>query len=438
MPRPPAPDALVVQMLDAAAEPKILIGGDYRILHANAAYRARYDDNAVGRRCYEVSHGIDRPCDQAGEDCPLRRATDTRAAARVVHVHHSNQGEELVDVHLTPLADAQGQPRWFVETMTDVSVSSVTPQAAGLIGRSPAFVRAIDAVQKVAPSDAAVLLLGETGTGKELFAKAIHDASARARGPFVPVDCSGIPDTLFESELFGHERGAFTGAQFRKKGLVEAAAGGTLFLDEIGDMPLPQQVKLLRLLETRSFRRVGGVEVIEADFRLVCATHQDLAAQVGDGRFRQDLFFRLSVFPVVLPPLRERAGDMPLLVESLLERLRPGRRLRISAAALRHLQRQPFAGNVRELRNVLERAVLLAADDALTLDVVERALGPAAPRVSPARAHRRGDVKEGALDDAELLARSERYAGPQRALAEELGMSERTLYRRLARARRGD
>ena len=170
--------------------------------------------------------------------------------------------------------------------------------AQGLVGRSPAFQRMLELVARVAKSDASVLLQGESGTGKELVAQAVHDASPRSRAPFVVLDCSGMPETLFESELFGYERGAFTGASARRDGLVEAASGGTLFLDEVGDIPYPMQVKLLRLLETGTYRRVGSTELLKTNFRLISATHQPMRRLVAEGKFRQDLFFRLSTFPI--------------------------------------------------------------------------------------------------------------------------------------------
>ncbi len=205
------------------------------------------------------------------------------------------------------------------------------PSASGLIGRTAAFQEMLELVARVGSSQAAVLLLGESGTGKELVARAIHEASTRASGPLVVVDCARLPETLFESELFGHEKGAFTGAQAAKSGLVEAASGGTLFLDEVGDIPLPMQVKLLRLLESGTYRRVGCTEPRRADVRLVSATHRDLQTMVTDGRFREDLYYRLSTFPIDLPPLRERQGDIPLLVTSLLSRVAPTRRLSLAA-----------------------------------------------------------------------------------------------------------
>ena len=212
----------------------------------------------------------------------------------------------------------------------------------------------------MAPSATTALLLGESGTGKELVAQAIHQQSGREHGPFVVVECSGLTESLFESELFGYEKGAFTGANRRKIGLVESASGGTLFLDEVGDIPLSLQVKLLRLLETGTFRRVGGVETLRADFRLIAATHRDLKGMVERGSFRRDLYYRLSVFPIHLPALRERRGDIVLLAETLLTRLAPGRAYVLGDEMRARLLAYDFPGNIRELRNIIERAILMA------------------------------------------------------------------------------
>jgi transcriptional regulator with GAF, ATPase, and Fis domain len=186
-----------------------------------------------------------------------------------------------------------------------------------------------------------VLLLGESVTGKELVAQAVHEASPRAANPLVVVDCASLPESLFESELFGHERGAFTGANTSKPGLVEAASGGTLFLDEVGDIPLPMQVKLLRLLESGTYRRVGSTELRRTDVRVVAATHRDLKAMVAEGRFREDLYYRLSTFPITLPALRDRVEDMPLLAVALLARVAPQRRISLSTGCRTQLSHAP-------------------------------------------------------------------------------------------------
>jgi transcriptional regulator with PAS, ATPase and Fis domain len=288
-------------------------------------------------------------------------------------------------------------------------------------------------VMRVAPSMAAVLLLGETGTGKELVAQAIHEARLRAAGPFVAVDCSGLTETLFESELFGYEKGAFTGATHRKTGLVEAASGGTLFLDEIGDLPLPLQVKLLRLLETGTYRRVGGIETQRADFRLVAATHRDLAAMVKTESFRRDLYYRINTFPVHTPALRERIGDLPLLAESLLARVAPGRNLRLTATALDLLDQLPFEGNIRELRNLLERASLLADGTEIEprhlLDT-EADLPSQAP--TPNQIAYATDWPTLDAHERQYLSFAVgNFRGDRATLAKRLGISERTLFRKI-------
>ena len=226
-------------------------------------------------------------------------------------------------------------------------------------------------IEQVAPFDSNVLILGESGTGKEMAARHIHELSGRADQPFVPVNCGAIPAELLESELFGHEKGAFTGALSTRLGRFEFAEGGTLFLDEIGDMSLQMQVKLLRVLQERSFERVGSNRTIRCDVRIIAATHRDLEAAISDGRFREDLYYRLNVFPVQMPPLRERLEDLPVLIDFLIDRQTQiaGKRVRLAADALECLARNPWPGNVRELANLLERLTILfpghqvAADD---------------------------------------------------------------------------
>ncbi|OGU41822.1 MAG: Fis family transcriptional regulator, partial [Hydrogenophilales bacterium RIFOXYA1_FULL_63_33] len=345
----------LISFLETHPDPQIVMGIDYRILAANAAYRRVYagERNVVGQFCYAISHGYSRPCDECGESCPLAASRVSGEPRRVLHLHHTPRGEEHVDVELTPIVGASGKIEYFVERMLTVREASSFPAESGLVGKSAAFNRMLELVRRVAPSDTAALLLGESGTGKELVAQAIHQQSRREHGPFVVVECSGLTETLFESELFGYEKGAFTGASQRKIGLVESASGGTLFLDEVGDIPLSLQVKLLRLLETGTFRRVGGVETLRADFRLIAATHRDLKTMVERGSFRRDLYYRLSVFPIHLPALRERRGDIGLLADTLLARLAPGRAYTLSEAARARLQDYDYPGNIRELRNII-------------------------------------------------------------------------------------
>ena len=238
-----------------------------------------------------------------------------------------------------------------------------------LVGTSEGLKEALVQVQRVAPSDTTVLILGESGTGKELLARSVHQLSSRAKGPFVAINCAAIPEALLENELFGHERGAFTGASTRKLGRVEIAQGGTLFLDEIGELPLSLQPKILRLVQEKQFDRVGGTETRQVDLRLVTATNRDLKAMVADRSFREDLYFRLSVIEIAIPPLRERTDDVVPLAESFLEKFSrdAGRRrpLTFSDAALRTLREHAWPGNVRELQNAIERAVILCSGDVL-------------------------------------------------------------------------
>jgi DNA-binding NtrC family response regulator len=243
-------------------------------------------------------------------------------------------------------------------------------QALGLeniIGRSPAMTQVFELVKKAARSEANILILGESGTGKELIARAIHANSPRASRPFVPVDCASLPEQLLESELFGHEKGAFTGAVRSKPGLMEMAHRGTLFLDEICELPAPLQVKLLRVLQERQIRRVGGTSLIDVDVRLVSATNRDLPAAIAKGEFREELYYRINVVAIRLPPLRERAGDVRLLAHTFLKRYGQGRVTAMDDAVAEALDRYAWPGNVRELQNVMERACALAEGPAITV-----------------------------------------------------------------------
>jgi Nif-specific regulatory protein len=235
----------------------------------------------------------------------------------------------------------------------------------GLLGPSAAMMEVRNLIARVGPTDSTVLVTGESGTGKELAARALHASSARAKGPFVAVNCAALPESLIESELFGHERGSFTGAEARRRGRFEMAAGGTLFFDEVGELGLGVQAKLLRVLQERCFERVGGTELLRADVRVIAATNRELEAEVAAGRFREDLWWRLNVFPLRMPPLRERGGDVVILADRFAETLglRLGKAvLRISTPALDLLTSYHWPGNVRELENAIERAVVLSTD----------------------------------------------------------------------------
>ena len=303
----------------------------------------------------------------------------------------------------------------------------------GLIGQSHQMVEIYKLIARMAALDTTVLIEGETGTGKELVARAIHGASARAARPFVVVDCAALPETLFESELFGHERGAFTGAFAARRGLLETSTGGTCVLDEIGELTAPLQAKLLRTLQERSIRRVGGNDAIPVDVRVIAATNRDLRRLVADGGFRDDLYYRLNVVTITVPPLRERASDIPLLAQHFLEIFarrngRPIRRLAPEAVALLAGYRWP--GNVRELEHVIERATALSAAETLLPDDLPphlREERDRAPRL-PADGMTLEDVKRWYVNKV-----LEEAGGNKVRAAELLGIDRRTLYRILER-----
>jgi DNA-binding NtrC family response regulator len=301
------------------------------------------------------------------------------------------------------------------------------PGGPSLVGRHPRFRAALRLLEKVAPTETTVLLLGESGTGKELFAQALHGLSPRRGGPFVAINCAAIPPSLMESDLFGHEKGAFTGASRLQRGRFDQAAGGTLLLDEVGELELAVQAKVLRVLEERSYQRVGGSATLRADVRLVAATNRDLAEMVEAGRFRSDLYFRLDVFPIELPALAARASDVPDLARHLLGHLAARGGVDepiLEEDAAEWLSAQPWPGNVRQLSNLLERALILADDRRLRRADLERAQRPLAPELS-------GDDEPSeleALRDALLSS-----GGETRRAAEILGVSVRTLQRRIAR-----
>jgi formate hydrogenlyase transcriptional activator len=315
--------------------------------------------------------------------------------------------EQVVAENIS-LREQLGQAPWFEE----------------ILAHSAELKRVLDTVEQVATTDATVLITGETGTGKELIARAIHRRSPRARGPLVKVNCAAIPPTLLASELFGHERGAFSGAVERRKGRFEQAHGGTLFLDEIGELPQEMQVLLLRVLQEREFERLGGTHTLQVDVRLVAATNRDLAEDVRSGRFRSDLYYRLNVFPVHVPPLRERAEDIPPLVAHFAEKYgeRFGRKIsRVERKTMDVLQAHRWPGNVRELENTVERAVILSRNGLLSIDAE---MLPAAQRGTVARDPAEAEERQ-ALETA--LSASRGKISGENGAAKKVGMPASTL-----------
>ncbi len=306
----------------------------------------------------------------------------------------------------------------------------------GIVGHSPKLAEVIERVKLVAPSKATILIEGETGTGKELIAQAIHQASPRARAPFVAVHCAALPPALLESELFGHERGSFTGATDKREGRFETADGGTVFLDEIGEIGPEIQVKLLRFIETKSFERIGSSKTMTVDVRLVAATNRSLEQMVKDGKFREDLFFRLNVVRITTPPLRERTEDIPILLEHFIKvysKENGYEAITVEPGAMRHLQTYPWPGNIRELRNFAENAVVLRRGGRLSeFDLEPRFRGESAPppammTATPANPYSVEDNEKRLLKEALMKSRGNRTKAAQL-----LGISRRTLHRKIA------
>ena len=419
-------------LIDANDQPFVVIDREYRIVAANQRYSEAYGATPgaiVGRHCYAVSHRASRPCHENGEQCPHQALFDRGEAVEVLHTHfHADDQPERTRIRGHALRGANGE-RYLGEQLFPLEAGFGTDcDAMQMVGQSPAFLACVDNLARVADSEASILLYGESGVGKELAARFIHARSARAGGPFIVINCAAVPETLFESELFGHERGAFSGSSGLKKGLFELADGGTLFLDEVAEIPLGLQAKLLRVLETGEFRRVGGTHTLNAEVRLVSATNRRLLDEVDEKRFRLDLYYRLAGIDVTLPALRERRDDLPALAAFLLKRLAGSRRAcRLDAAALATLQAYEFPGNVRELRNLLQRAVLTCQDGVI------RAADLHLPVAALPQQPGAGTQPLAEIERSHIRALLDSHAGHRSRVAAALGVTERTLYRKLKR-----
>lgn len=420
--------SMIQSLINAVEKPAIFIDHNYVIKAINQAYRDHYNSEVTlgHSHCYEISHNASQPCDKHGEDCPLLHCKNSGQSHRVLHIHKNGSKKEYCDILMRPVVNDDGITVGFLEILEKVSFASHESKTDKLIGVSKAFKDMVELVNRSATSDISILLHGETGTGKELVANAIHKASLRNSEPFIVVECTGLSDALFESELFGHEKGAFTGANTCKKGLIDLVHGGTLFLDEVGDIPLNQQVKLLRLLETGSYRSVGGIEAKYANFRLICASHKDLKQMVDMGDFRQDLYYRLAGFPIHLPSLSQRQEDIPLLANHYLSQTQHKEKY-FSAQALATLIQYDFPGNIRELKNIVERAVLMGDEDKIN----DKSLGLSEPT---------SDDKISTTSNLTLVQLEKSYLeqfchGSSKInvqqIADNLGISKRTFYRKL-------
>lgn len=422
--------SMIQSMINAIEKPAIFIDHHYVIKAINKAYSEHYQSNVIlGKsHCYEISHQATQPCDHHGEDCPLVHCKQSNKSQRVLHIHKNGDGKEYCNILMKPVINDDGITVGFLEILEKVSYASHQSEQDKLIGISPVFKKMLEMINRCAQSDISVLLHGDTGTGKELTAKAIHKASARNTKAFIVLECTGLSEALFESELFGHEKGAFTGANTNKKGLIDLVQGGTLFLDEVGDIPLSLQVKLLRLLETGTYRSVGGVTIKQANFRIICASHKDLLAMVKQGTFRHDLYYRLAAFPLYLPSLSLRQEDIPLLAQHYLSQSEFSHKS-FAPTAISALMTYPFPGNIRELKNIVERAVLMNDDgiiDVESLGLVDFN----SPQKPPSLTENPLTLLEIEKKHLALLCSNHPQLTAQ-PLAELLGISKRTLYRKL-------
>ncbi|HEY6094067.1 MAG TPA: sigma 54-interacting transcriptional regulator [Gallionellaceae bacterium] len=438
-------------VIDVQENPFVLIDEDYRIVAANQAYCANYGvdrEKVVGRYCHEVSHLSPVPCHQNGEDCPHQEVFRTGRLHEVTHTHFdSHNRPEHVRIKGHPIV-GKGNKRYLGEAVYPIASSDeLLCKDMQMVGNSPAFLACLEHLTRAAESDAPILLLGESGVGKELAAQYIHNRSVRRNQPLIVVNCASIAVDMFEDELFGHERGAFTGCVGRKQGLFELADKGVLFLDEIGDMPLFMQAKLLRVLESGEFRRIGGTETLRADVRLISATNNDLLKKVQAGEFRQDLYYRIAGIDMRLPSLRERNSDIPALAQAILKRItRVGMpHCKFTDEALAKLQSYAFPGNIRELKNILLKAIaesnhgiINAANIHFGGQRPSRGVDMTRHEIPVEVIREASESKTPSSSMAELeaehiakLLRS--YNGHRRHVADTLGISERTLYRKLKR-----
>jgi PAS domain S-box-containing protein len=428
-------------ILESIGEGVFTVDVDWRITEINRAAEqiTGFDrPKVLGKSCAEVFRGA-----ACTRNCPLRRAIETGQnifdfETEIV----SRSGRPIpVSVSTALLRDEEGEIMGGVEVFRDLSaLRQLTAELrerygfGGIVGRNPALEKVYELIAAVKDTSATVLIQGETGTGKELVARAIHYNSPRRDRPFIKVSCAAVPETLLESELFGYERGAFTGAMKTKPGRFELAHHGTIFLDEIGDIPKSIQAKLLRVLEEQRFERLGGTRTIEVDVRILAATNKDLGAAVRQGDFRDDLYYRLNVVTIQLPPLRERMDDLPLLIEHFLKHFNQifGKRIRsISPKAMECLLDYPWPGNIRELEHALEHAFIRGQGSVIKLEHLPESISQPGPELITRVIDLEHPLPE--LERALILELLRRFRGDRAQTATHLGISRTTLWRKMKR-----
>lgn len=426
---------LLLKMFNSVPEGVFAVDAGFRVTAINNSALATLNIlrlRAVGRHCRDVLR-----VDMGGENCALRQTMESGQTVSVNTHFRDSLGQRVpVTLSTAPLHDDDGRIIGGVATFIDLSkvqqyltVESTAGPFRDILTGDPSMKQLFEILPTISRSDSSILILGETGTGKNLMAKVIHRLSARADGPFITVNCAALPETLLESELFGYKAGAFTGAHRDKPGRFAAAQGGTLFLDEIGDIPLDMQVKLLRVLQEKVYERLGEQVPIPCDIRFITATHHDLSAMVAAGTFRRDLYYRINVLNLEIPPLRDRKGDIPQLASKFTERLSLTRGKHVtgvSSAVLELLMRHNYPGNVRELENILEHAWVMCNERVIDIEHLPRRLQVMAPGLGGQGASGLPQV-EGAF----ILQTLERHGWHRERAAAELGMHRTTLQRKI-------
>jgi transcriptional regulator with PAS, ATPase and Fis domain len=446
----------LLSLVTSHERPFVVIDKNYCILAANKAYEQLHTAtgvSAVGRTCYQVSHGNEQPCSEEGEECPHEHVFNNGEAKICMHIH-CDADHNLYQVKVSAYQLRGPDNELFLgECIEQISsMQNIGSDSKQMVGESALFIACTNQLKIAANSDAPVLLQGETGTGKELAAEYVHNHSSRREKPFQIVDSTVLTESLFEAEMFGHVAGAFTGSVGAKQGLFELAEGGTIFLDEIGDMPLSQQAKLLRVLESGQYRPVGGKRLRKADVRIICATNRHLWESVLAGGFREDLYYRIACLNIRLPGLRERLDDIPVLTQNLLEGINRSMHssYHLMPDVFDRLKDYQYPGNVRELRNILFIAATHSHNREIDAAIISNVIANM-PHCKHSEIEEVSHVASGmpltedveakgnevatlkSMEEKHIRELLERYQGNRKHIAEALGISERTIYRKLKR-----
>ncbi len=435
--------------MDVYEQPFVMVDRHFTIVAANKKYAEQFGQNPediVGCKCHQISHNSERPCAEHGEDCPHLRMFKSGKVEEALHIHTRPDGtKDCVEIKAHPIYGDDGKIQYMGELLNPID-NEESMRKNELVGSSAVFLEAVREASLLASSDLPVLITGESGVGKERFANYVHARSIRSKETFITLDCCGLSETLFESELFGHEAGAFTDAQKKKQGLFELADNGTLFLDEIGEISPTLQAKLLRVIETGTYRRVGGTQTLNANVRIVSATNCDLLEMVKEGRFRRDLYYRLAGHTLCLPALRDRSGDISQLMCHFMQQQKY--KTAPTADALRLLEEYNYPGNIRELKYIIELASLKAGTGNIKPEHMPFCVQDysASLPATEERASRANDLSQSSHENHPVGRRKEdreimgmdanavldilkNVKGSRRNAAKELGISERKIYR---------